>query len=47
MAFYSCQINERPQIPGNANEYESAMSAHAQTREHAVLLKALVRYCLS
>jgi elongation factor 1 alpha-like protein len=31
------------QVPASAGEYESAMGENAQTREHAVLLKALVR----
>lgn len=29
-------------VPATAGEYETCMSAHAQTREHAILLKALV-----
>lgn len=30
------------QIPASAGEYESSMKESAQTKEHAVLLKALV-----
>lgn len=29
-------------VPATSGEYETCMSAHAQTREHAALLKALV-----
>jgi translation elongation factor EF-1alpha len=30
-------------VPATPGEYETSMSMHAQTREHAALLKALVR----
>lgn len=30
------------QVPASTGEYESSMGENAQTREHAVLLKAMV-----
>lgn len=34
------------QVPASTGEFESSMSVHAQTREHALILRSMVLVCL-